>query len=118
MVRDEVKERLLTDKRTGSQNRVAISPWIGLFEKRQSGCVRPCGVNVGILLARANHDRNIVNSGTDDFIQSQSEGRANLSAPIHDALQRKTRVKISCSRDDSFTNFHGTLSSVYNRPSH
>ena len=107
MVRDEMQKRFTGSEITGSQNRITVTSWIGLFKKDQSRSMRPCSGKVWILLSGANDDRDLFDPGINDLIQHQPQRRANLAAAIDESLKWQLGVMITSRRDDSFSNFHG-----------
>ena len=106
MIADQEQERLGVGELAGADNRVPVAQSRGLLNEAQAASRPRRSGRVGCLVTRANHDANLLDSGSQNFLDENTQSRFGLSVAIDESLQRQCPLRFPRRGDDSFFDVH------------
>src|SRR5579872_6881534 len=108
MIPDKVQERLILNEFSSAPYGMCVTPGLCLGHEGQSRRLVREELGVRFLIARPNHDGDVIDTSAYRFPDDQAKNGTLRPLPVKKCLHRKIALRSSSRRDDRFSDLHLT----------
>jgi hypothetical protein len=108
VIADEMQKRFVADELAPAEDRVSVTAGRGLRNEANLGAERSACIRVGVLIARTDNDRELLDAGAGGFFEYDLEGGFRFAARIDQRLKREGALTWISRSNKGFANFHWT----------